>query len=437
MRLVNEEAARGDHRRISLLCIDASPNSFLANEIAGKGGGIAKFLTSDPQEGDISTALDSILEDWKSPVMAGMKLLADRPGLNSANRNVRALPDGSYYLDMGELTAGRTAWASGKVAGRIGDGIGFGLIDGSGRSSTTLTLKVGDNIDSLKPLYGARKLLGLEFLIHARYSGKDLRRELVALGYDPEVALKSNEKPSLYPENNDVNEVEALRNFIVKESLNYGLPSSETALIAVYHKAGKRVEATALVPNALPSGWDESFETMDMACSPMARQAPRAGASFDLASPRMKKSVLSDIRSRKCCSIGIIEEIEDMDSAKEPRHMEVVAFSASPAFKNREAILFDSAASPGKLKGADTIHRLKVTFTGGKPAFIDPGLSILIFVDDLAVPRAKVSLADLVRQRGVRTLNISIGGAAVKLVLSDPAGAWAKSAPGLEVSLGL
>jgi hypothetical protein len=47
------------------------------------------------------------------------------------------------------------------------------------------------------------------------------------------------------------------------------------------------------------------------------------------------------------------------------------------------------------------------------------------------------SLADLVKQRGVRPLNISISGAIVKLVLSDPSGVWAKSAPGLEVSLGL
>jgi hypothetical protein len=102
---------------------------------------------------------------------------------------------------------------------------------------------------------------------------------------------------------------------------------------------------------------------------------------------------------------------------------------------NGEAVLFDSAISPKKLNGADTIHRLKAEFSGNKPASVDPGLSILIFVDDMTVPVAKVKLADLLKQRGVRPLNISIAGARVRVVLSDPAGAWAQSATKLEISL--
>ncbi len=37
-------------RRISVLCIDAAPNSFLAFQLAEPGGGVAKFLTSSPEE---------------------------------------------------------------------------------------------------------------------------------------------------------------------------------------------------------------------------------------------------------------------------------------------------------------------------------------------------------------------------------------------------
>ena len=64
LRLVESEAAIADpwqRRRISVLCIDAAPNAFLANELAERGGGIARFLTSDPAQGDITTALDGVM----------------------------------------------------------------------------------------------------------------------------------------------------------------------------------------------------------------------------------------------------------------------------------------------------------------------------------------------------------------------------------------
>ena len=64
MRLATGESSREDRRRISVLCIDAAPNSLLATELAERGGGVARFLTSAPLEEDISTALDQVLSDW-------------------------------------------------------------------------------------------------------------------------------------------------------------------------------------------------------------------------------------------------------------------------------------------------------------------------------------------------------------------------------------
>lgn len=80
-----------------MLCIDASPNSFLANQIAEQGGGIAKFLTSDPSEGDISTAMDTILEDWASPVTSSVRLTVNRQGLSSASKIVVNLQNGDRF----------------------------------------------------------------------------------------------------------------------------------------------------------------------------------------------------------------------------------------------------------------------------------------------------------------------------------------------------
>ena len=71
------------------------------------------------------------------------------------------------------------------------------------------------------------------------------------------------------------------------------------------------------------------------------------------------------------------------------------------------------------------------------PATLDPGLCLLIFVDDLSSPRARVRLVDILRQRGQRPLNLlRQAGQPVRVVLADPAGAWAHQAPGLEVAIG-
>jgi hypothetical protein len=48
-----------------------------------------------------------------------------------------------------------------------------------------------------------------------------------------------------------------------------------------------------------------------------------------------------------------------------------------------------------------------------------------------------VKLADLIQQRGERPLNLRKGpGQAVRILLADPAGAWASLAPVIELALG-
>ena len=109
LRLAEEEARRADRRRISVLCIDAAPNSYLAQELAERGGGVARFLTSDPEQGDIATALDEVLADWAEPVLAGLRLEVDRPGV--AGRRARG--------DRGRRT-GRERHRPGRPARRAG-----------------------------------------------------------------------------------------------------------------------------------------------------------------------------------------------------------------------------------------------------------------------------------------------------------------------------
>ncbi|MDP9375529.1 MAG: VIT and VWA domain-containing protein, partial [Chloroflexota bacterium] len=88
LRLADREAGRDDRRRVSVLCIDAAPNSSLASELAERGGGVARFLTSAPDEEDITTALDETLADWAAPVLTGLKLEVDWGGAEAAGRAI-------------------------------------------------------------------------------------------------------------------------------------------------------------------------------------------------------------------------------------------------------------------------------------------------------------------------------------------------------------
>jgi Ca-activated chloride channel family protein len=470
-RLVDRESRGLDNRSISLLCIDAAPNSYLATAIAERGGGIIKFLTSDPSEGDISSALDAILDDWRQPLLAGLRLIVDRPGLDSTSGPVHLVSDGSRYYDIGDLPAGRTVWVAGKVTGTIGDGLTIQVSNQAGTPIASFKVTKNDSMPRVKPLFGAKKLLGLEYLIHSRYTGNDLKNELGILGYDLDQIFKK--ASTLYPENSQVNETEALRDFIVKESLYYGLPSSETALIAVYHKAGKRVEATALVPNALPGEWSEDFATQcapapmgglpDYSASRASRRSRRSACSIidviegypsgssnyshtEPSSPpaSSKSTLFNNVFGKKVfgnanedveefCEVDL-DEYEPVVKKKDP-----VIFAGAPQFKGTEALLFDSALNGRKLPdaGKSVIRELCLVFK--QPTTQVPeNLAIRIFVEDLISPRAVIQMADLVRQGGIRPLNIVVNkGERMQVILSDPSGAWANSAPEIEISFRL
>ncbi len=437
LRLADEEYKRKDHRRISILCIDAAPNSFLAMQLAEHGGGIAKFLTSDPEQGDISTALDAIMEDWQQPVYTGMQLGVAHPHVKVPGKESRN--DGKQsYVDLGDLTAGRTAWVCGKLSGEPFD-IREIVSSATGMDAEQIKITPIEGT-YLKSLYGARTLLGLEFLIHSRYNGNDLRVQLERLGYDPELIMHKKKLFNLYPENNQVNEMEALRNLIVEESMNYGIASSETAFIAVYNKAGKPVEATVLVPNALPDGWSDQFETQISCCQTAPAPSMGKPAGGIAASPlsRAKMSSKKIDSSRAIVQSNSIRHEKASEPVNEPEG--IVVFTGMPTIANGEAIIYDSESSafPGKFDIATFINRLKISFPDGSPTSMDKGLKLLIFVNDMLVPRASVTLADLVRVGGVRPLNVRVdAGMRVKIVLVDPNGAWAPKAPKIKVAISL
>lgn len=431
LRLASDESKLKDRRRISILCIDAAPNSFLAMQLAEKGGGVARFLTSSPEEGDISTALDSILEDWQQPVIAGCRLVVSG-GTVDSDRTVTS-ENGRHYIDMGDLPAGRSLWVSGRAA--TAGKVKFGLTGSDGREIASCEGEPYPS-SSLLSLFGARKIIGLEFLIHSRRSGEELKEELKVLSYDPGEVLKGR-KSKLYPENNQVNETESIRNLIVSESVKYGIASSETAFVAISTVAGKKVEYTAIVANALADGWSEDF------LSKVNYSSAAPPASMPSPSLKPMKSMNRSKRSM-VPSQEVIDLVEDQScemSESEPVSVKLpsrIIFEGVPVSSNGEAVLFDSANDGKVLAGAFRLDRLIVEFSDGIPdaPSVGPDAKILIYVDDMAVPRAAVKLADMIRQNGVRPLNISLSaGSVIRVVLAVPAG-FKPIACAIKVSMG-
>lgn len=490
LRLADGEAATPDRRRISVLCVDAAPNAFLATELAERGGGISKFLTSSPDEEDITTALDAVLEDFAQPVLANLKLEVNRVGVEASGRNI--LPSRrpqSSAIDMGDLPRGRAVWIVGRVKRGEDANLDFAVTVG-GREVVRASVSAQTNAvrPAIKALFGAKRVLALEYLTTAHHDKDAVREQLTRLGYDAAAVLSGSQQKSVYAENAGVQPQTALKNLLVKEALDYGLASSETAFVAVQTEAGKTIEGTVAVANALPSGWSEQFgggaapaggmmmRAMSKSAlpspspamsarnswrtyaaggssnAPQPAQSPPSAhpAAFDFASGDTSKmdvdykealgAVVEGAAAMDWMADDEGEPLSDtdyndapaVDFSAPPRFANTTQsgqplFAGIPVFANGEAVLFDTGREEdsAKLPPNATFTKLEIRFPNGKPDANAPGqnLMILLFVDDLAQPRARVRLSDLLRQGGARPLNVQrVSGQAVRIALVDDSG---------------
>ena len=442
LRLAEEEWLRSDRRRISVLCIDAAPNSFLALSLAERGGGVARFLTSAPEEEDITTALDQVLADWSQPVFAGLRLEVDRAGAEASGHGVAAGSRAGWSgIDLGDLVSGRPVWVAGRVPRAEATGLSFRLASAGIAELASSRAGVAQQSDlrpSLKALFGAGRVAGLEFLINSGYSGDELSGSLRRLGYDPDLVMAPARQtpPKVYAENTRADAALALRDLLVQEALEYGLASAETAFVAVRKEAGKPVEGTVAVANALPAGWSEGFLSPNQASMTVGLGS---GAMLSASMPAFLRASRASFEAapRGAMMADSGDAVPEAEPAK-PSAKPV--FSGIPSFVSGEAVLFDSTRpqDAGKIPDHATISQLELRFPDGapKPDKVDGGLCLLIFVDDAASPRAKVRLVDLIRQGMRRPLNLlRQAGQVVRIVLLDPAGAWASNAPRIEVAL--
>jgi Ca-activated chloride channel family protein len=452
LRLASVEMKRKHRRRISVLCIDAAPNSFLASELAERSGGVARFLTSTPEAEDITTALDRVLEDWGEPVLADLRLSVSRADVQAArHRAVEADDAGWSIIDVGDLPSGRAVWVVGRVPRGDSSGLAFRVMTMDSQEIAACRLSFAKEMDThpaLKALFGARRVLALEYLINSGYTGQALWDQLARLGYDPGevMASQSGKLPKVYAENVRADVQEALRGLLVREALDYGLASSETAFVAVRREVGKPVDGTVVVANALPMGWSDDF----LPSLPL-RASVASGVQSVLDVPSfIRRGMTKDAVRTRTVPVARFRAYREArsflgDRDKDPsssRTMEPVRlFLGVPNLADGDAVLFDSSREEdaSKLPKLAAMRRLVVRFPDGTPDYrnVDRGLSLLIFVGDLSSPRARVRLADLVRRHGERPLNLlRRPGQVVRIVLLDPAGVWTQRAPQIDVALG-
>ena len=303
---------------------------------------------------------------------------------------------------------------------------------------------------ALKALFGARRVLGLEHLIHAGYAGDELRDGAASPGLRPGPGPGGPARggaEGLRRERAGGRRGGAARpagargaglrpgqlGDRLRGRADRGGPGGRGPGRGGQRPAGRVVRG---LPDA--AGLRRRARRFGMLCASLALPAPPPSTT-DASSAMPRRPRLLPSRGRSGVASPPAMGPRQRWAAPPCSEQEVsapsptVVFSGVPTLTGGEAILFDSARDRGVLPEAATLARLVVRFPEGSPdpRGLDPGLELRIFVDDPTTPRARVRLADLVRRRGERPLNLRVGpGQAVRIVLADPAGARAPRRPG-------
>ena len=239
--------------RVSVLCIDAAPNSFLANDLAERGGGSVYYLTSDPGEKALALVLDEIMEEWKSPVLSNLCLEITANGIQT-NRNYNIRNQGDCeIIEIGDLVSGRSKWVVGRFLRDNLQNIKFRLLNEHG--SELVNWEMVNNPDDqthpqIKSLFGAGWLLRLEDILQkAAYKETcaQAKLDLLQMGFGTTDSIGTSlEGNSLYRENKGKALQDAVRKSWFRNHCNSGCPVRKPPLSA-YARTRKKIEKTVVI----------------------------------------------------------------------------------------------------------------------------------------------------------------------------------------------
>ena len=242
--------------------------------------------------------------------------------------------------------------------------------------------------------------------------GVALRQSLRNLGYDPDALAQAGPtpRPKIYAENVRAEARAFLRDLLVAESLRYGVACAETAFVATRTEAGKKIEGTVPVANALPAGWSDDFLSSPAPAPAYAAKGRKLFMQLDggvgAGAPPSASTMANEEKTRQI-SAGSAE-----------------IYSGTPAFSGKESILVDLSTKLSGLPMQASLSGITAEYAGDP---LPQELQLLLYLsDDLVTPRARMNLAELAAQ-GKRPLNISYRrGQLLKVVLLDPSGKGVK-----------
>jgi hypothetical protein len=221
--------------------------------------------------------------------------------------------------------------------------------------------------------------------------------------------------------------------------LTYRLPSSVASFVAVRTEAGRQVEGTVAVANALPAGWSES--SMLSTSGKTIRHSGYTGTLPGIAAPGAGGPTPAMAIPMHAVPPGAMERRKATmgmgpggGSASKEWH---VIFGGPVLCVNGSALLYDSTQSRPEPPAPTTITGLRANMGNELSAWrqVDRRVELLIFVGDPALPRARVRLSDLLRH-GERPLNLSCDeNQLVRVELRDPNGVLATGSDELELAI--
>jgi len=413
---------------VSVISIDSAPRSTFVRSLAEAGGGEAVFLTSDPNEEDITSALDRVLDTWSRPLSTDLALIVATGAMSVQARHAAGVTRSRF--DLGDLPAGRSLWVSGAVSLYSEPTV---LLQMDGQLEAERVISLDDPAPGnpeVRTLFGARQIARLERLEAQSHDKDALDALLDELGYanDP---LRAPRTRPMYAENARA-EGSIVHQLLVRESLRFGLVCSATAFVGERVEAGRRVEASVQVPNALPAGWSEAFVAGARAAMPAMLQiqsppAPRMARARRQAAPSLglDASFLPELVR------GAPLAASPAAGAAAPASRLKLRYRGTPGGSDRSVVLAHGAAD----KAGARLSRLRAKVST-LPRDLAAGIELWVCLDDLAAPLIRVSLAELLALGGERPLNVAVPSRArVQLVLWLGDAAWPASAGQLEVDV--
>lgn len=401
-QLAERESEKKNRRRISVVCIDSAPNEPLVTGLAEKSGGEAVFLTSNPEESDITTALEEVLEGMARPLRQDLLLCGKDGRIREASGVKKAVKAGSREgIELGDLPIGRPVWVAGWIEEAEKPGL---VLAGPDGESIAESDPAENPAESVKGLCGALRVSRLERLLEAEPSEREMEEVLGSMGLESEEREKS-----LYPENRELQVWKRIREALAQESLAAGIVSMETAFVAVRSEAGQKLSETLVVPSMRPRGWDGEFDTM--ACAPLPKRCKTAvqrvprPSFFHILKECWREK---DAPSPQANNGG---HLYCQTLIPRSRMSRFFTFSGKPLFDDAGVAILVGREERKSEQGELLLESMFVLIGSAMAAELAPVADTILFrlfVGDLVSPRVEVSLKALLGARGSRPLNIRV-----------------------------